>query len=54
MNTYNVYIGEKLLIEDCPEIDLKHKLEFIRAYFTHYPEDELRKEEILVKKNDSN
>ena len=51
MSTYNVYIGEKLIMEEVPQTDLKHKLEFLRAYFTHYPSDDLRNEEIKVVKN---
>ena len=51
MNTYNVYIANKVIMEDVEERDLKHKLEFLRAYFTHYPDDELRTEEIKVIKN---
>tara|TARA_B100000131_G_scaffold318529_1_gene362594 strand:+ start:1571 stop:1738 length:168 start_codon:yes stop_codon:yes gene_type:complete len=51
MNTYNVYIANKIIMEKVEERDLKHKLEFLRAYFTHYPDDELRHEEIKVIKN---
>ena len=51
MSTYNVYIGENLIMEEIDESDLKHKLEFLRAYFTHYPSDELRSQEIKVVKN---
>tara|TARA_B100000287_G_scaffold271704_1_gene255818 strand:+ start:179 stop:346 length:168 start_codon:yes stop_codon:yes gene_type:complete len=50
MNTYNVFIGGKKIMEEVEERDLKHKLEFLRVYFTHYPDDELRHEEIVVKK----
>tara|TARA_B100000945_G_C20312684_1_gene563635 strand:+ start:425 stop:583 length:159 start_codon:yes stop_codon:yes gene_type:complete len=50
MNTYNVFIGDKEIMSDVQETDLKHKLEFLRAYFTHYPDDELRNEEIKVVK----
>ncbi len=38
-------------MEEVPQTDLKHKLEFLRAYFTHYPSDDLRNEEIKVVKN---
>jgi|TARA_B100000029_G_scaffold461579_1_gene493460 hypothetical protein len=48
MNIYNVYIGDKLIMDEVEEPDLKHKLEFLRAYFTHYPDDELRSQEIKV------
>ena len=48
MNTYNVYIADKVIMEEVEERDLKHKLEFLRAYFTHYPDDELRHEERIV------
>ena len=51
MNTYNVFIGGKKIMNEVEERDLKHKLEFLRAYFTHYPDDELRHEEIKVIKN---
>tara|TARA_E500000331_G_scaffold188571_1_gene181506 strand:- start:2196 stop:2354 length:159 start_codon:yes stop_codon:yes gene_type:complete len=51
MNTYNVFIGGKKIMDEVEERDLKHKLEFLRAYFTHYPDDELRNEEIKVVKN---
>ena len=53
MNTYNVFIGDKEIMSDVQETDLKHKLEFLRAYFTHYPDDELLKEEIKVVKNEN-
>ena len=51
MNTYNVFIGDKEIMSEVSEHDLKYKLEFLRAYFTHYPDDELRNEEIKVVKN---
>tara|TARA_B100001250_G_scaffold331176_1_gene296223 strand:+ start:25 stop:180 length:156 start_codon:yes stop_codon:yes gene_type:complete len=51
MNTYNVFIGGKEIMSNVSEHDLKYKLEFIRAYFTHYPDDELKGEEIVVKKS---
>ena len=53
MNTYNVFIGDKEVMSDVQETDLKHKLEFLRAYFTHYPDDELLQEEIKVVKNEN-
>ena len=51
MSTYNVYIGENLIMEKVPHHDIKHKLEYITEYFKHYPSDDLRTEEIKVVKN---
>ena len=51
MSTFNVYIGDSLVMEKVPDYDVKHKLEYLREYFKHYPDDELRKEEIKVVKN---
>ena len=51
MSTFNVYIGENLIMEKVPESDIKHKLEYITEYFRHYPSDELRTQEIKVVKN---
>ena len=53
MNTYNVYIGDNLIMEDIPVADIKHKLEYLKEYFKNYPNDELRKEEIKVIKNEN-
>ena len=33
MNTYNVFIGAKKIMEEVEERDLKHKLEFLRVFF---------------------
>tara|TARA_B100001113_G_scaffold235973_1_gene194047 strand:- start:1093 stop:1263 length:171 start_codon:yes stop_codon:yes gene_type:complete len=52
MSTFNVYIGDSLVMEKVPDYDVKHKLEYLREYFKHYPDDELRKEEIKVIKNE--
>ena len=52
MSTYNVYIGDSLVMEKIPDYDVKHKLEYLREYFKHYPDDELRNEEIKVIKNE--
>ena len=51
MSTFNVYIGENLIMEKVPESDIKHKLEYITEYFRHYPSDDLRTQEIKVVKN---
>tara|TARA_B100000287_G_scaffold213136_1_gene201215 strand:+ start:1516 stop:1674 length:159 start_codon:yes stop_codon:yes gene_type:complete len=51
MNTYNVFIGDKEIMSEVSEHDLKYKLEFLRAYFTHYPDDELKNEQIKVVKS---
>ena len=53
MNTYNVYIGDILIMEDIPVGDIKHKLSYLKEYFKNYPNDELRKEEIKVIKNEN-
>ena len=53
MNTYNVYIGDNLIMEDIPVGDIKHKLSYLKEYFKNYPNDELRKEEIKVIKNEN-
>tara|TARA_A100001388_G_scaffold220620_1_gene171289 strand:- start:698 stop:868 length:171 start_codon:yes stop_codon:yes gene_type:complete len=53
MNTYNVYIGDNLIMEDIPVGDIKHKLAYLTEYFKNYPNDELRKEEIKVIKNEN-
>ena len=44
MNTYNVFIGDKEIMSEVSEHDLKYKLEFLRAYFNNYPDDELKNE----------
>ena len=51
MSTYNVYIGENLIMKEVPDYDIKHKLEYITEYFKHYPSDDLRTQEIKVVKN---
>ena len=53
MSTFNVYIGDNLIMESIPDTAIKHKLEYITEYFKHYPDDELRKEEIKVIKNEN-
>ena len=40
-------------MEDIPVGDIKHKLEYLTEYFKNYPNDELRKEEIKVIKNEN-
>ena len=51
MTTYNVYIGEYLIMENVPGQDVKVKMEHVRAFFNYYPDDENRKEEIRIVKN---
>ena len=51
MSTFNVYIGENLIMKEVPDYDIKHKLEYITEYFKHYPSDDLRTQEIKVVKN---
>tara|TARA_Y100001934_G_C12240593_1_gene720092 strand:+ start:998 stop:1168 length:171 start_codon:yes stop_codon:yes gene_type:complete len=53
MNTYNVYIGGNLIMKEVPVGDIKHKLSYLKEYFKNYPDDELRKEEIKVIKNEN-
>ena len=33
MSTFNVYIGDNLIMESIPDTDIKHKLEYITEYF---------------------
>ena len=40
-------------MEDIPSGDIKHKLAYLTEYFKNYPNDELRKEEIKVIKNEN-
>ena len=40
-------------MESIPDYDIKHKLEYITEYFKNYPDDDLRKEEIKVIKNEN-
>ena len=51
MNTYNVYIGDYLIMENVPGQDVKDKMEHVRAFFNYYPDDENRKEENRIVKN---
>ena len=51
MSTYNVYIGEYLIMENVPGQDVKDKMEHVRAFFNYYPDDENRKEDIRIVKN---
>tara|TARA_Y100000817_G_scaffold126216_1_gene98999 strand:- start:208 stop:366 length:159 start_codon:yes stop_codon:yes gene_type:complete len=51
MSTYNVYIGDYLIMENVPGQDVKDKMEHVRAFFNYYPDDENRKEEIRIVKN---
>ena len=51
MSTYNVYIGEYLIMENVPGQDVKDKMEHVRSFFNHYPDDESRKEDIRIVKN---
>ena len=51
MSTYNVYIGEYLIMENVPGQDIKDKMEHVRAFFNYYPDDETRKEDIRIVKN---
>ena len=53
MSTFNVYIGDNLIMESIPGTDIKHKLDYITEYFKHYPDDERRKEDIKVIKNEN-
>ena len=39
MSTYNVYIGEYLIMENVPGQDVKDKMEHIRDFFNHFPYD---------------
>ena len=48
MNFYDVYLGEDLVVSDVAEIDLKHKLDFIKCYFIEYPKDDLKDREVRV------
>ena len=40
-------------MEDIPAGDIKHKLSYLKEYFKNYPNEELRKEEIKVIKNEN-
>ena len=40
-------------MEDVPSGAIKHKLAYLTEYFKNYPNDELRKEEIKVIKNEN-
>ena len=40
-------------MEDIPVGDINHKLSYLKEYFKNYPNDELRKEEIKVIKNEN-
>ena len=51
MSTYNVYIGDYLIMENVPGQDVKDKMEHVRAFFNYYPDDENHKEEIRIVKN---
>ena len=51
MSTYNVYIGDNLIMENVPGQDVKGKMEHVRAFFSLYPDDENRKEDIRIVKN---
>ena len=51
MSTYNVYIGDNLIMENVPGQDVKGKMEHVRTFFSLYPDDENRKEEIRIVKN---
>ena len=53
MSTYNITIGGYLIAENVPGRDVKDKLQHIKAFFNYYPDDELRKEEIAVIKNEN-
>ena len=53
MSTYNITIGGYLIAENVPGTDVKDKLQHIKAFFNYYPDDDLRKEEILVTKNEN-
>ncbi len=53
MSTYNITIGGYLIAENVPGQEVKDKLEHIKAFFNYYPDDELRKEEIAVIKNEN-
>jgi len=53
MNFYDVYLGEDLVVSDVAEIDLKHKLDFIKCYFIEYPKDDLKDREVRVVKHEN-
>ena len=53
MSTYNIYMGDNLIAENVPGTDVKDKLQHIKAFFNYYPDDDLRREEILVTKNEN-
>ena len=53
MSTYNISIGGYLVAENVPSADVKDKLQHIKAFFNYYPDDDLRREEILVTKNEN-
>ena len=53
MNFYDVYLGEDLVVSDVAEIDLKHKLDFIKFYFIEYPKDDLKDREVRVVKHEN-
>ena len=51
MSTYNVYIGDYLIMENVPAQDVKGKMDHVRDFLNHYPDDESRKEDIRIVKN---
>jgi hypothetical protein len=53
MNVYNVYVGEDMIIHECREEDLEHKLVFVREYFDWYKDDDLRNEMLKIVKIDT-
>ena len=53
MSTYKITIGGYLIAENVPGTDGKDKLQHIKAFFNYYPDDDLRREEILVTKNEN-
>ena len=48
MNTYNVYLGKDLIMENVDEYDLEHKLVFVKEYFDWYRDEELAKKKLKV------
>ena len=48
MNTYNVYLGKDLIMENVDEYDLEHKLVFVKEYFDWYRDEELAARKLKV------
>ena len=50
MNIYNVYLGQDIIIHECREEDLEHKLVFVKEYFDWHQDDELRHQKLKIVK----